>query len=65
MKPPFEKYDVKAAEWGHWGTFKVYIWPIAPVFSRWGKENAERNKEARQFIEDAVREKLEREAGTR
>ena len=68
MSAPFEKIVVKSGTW-NFGTFKVFVWPhpanFAPENRRFGLKNddvVKFDEAQRKFIEDAIREKLEREA---
>lgn len=62
MRVPFRNFRVKDTFLSGWGNYLVAIWPIGPDGgSGWMWQNRALNDEARQFIIDAIQEKLERE----
>jgi len=61
MKAPFEKFEVRRG-WFLWSRFIV---EVTMQDFKTNDEGRDMQADNRRFIEEAIREKLEREAGTR
>jgi hypothetical protein len=61
MSAPFEKFLVRES-WWHIDRFVIMVWPWLYDGGPWDAQAKERRREQVKFIEDAIREKLEREA---